>query len=138
MGEGKNAPRLSFEPFRLLPLAGDCHEIKCVMLIIADSERHVATFPKASFNIALTFARTKALYTLAWNGVGSACSSVPCNVAYAGYMYVCVCICVCVCVRECAYGQYISFLYGALLLPVILTVPYPCRTFAFAVQCCRV
>ena len=61
-------------------------EIRSVVLIILNSKRYVVSFPKASFNIAI--ARTKALYMLAWNGMRSGCSSVPCNAAYTGCMYV--------------------------------------------------
>lgn len=76
------------------------------------------SFPKASFNIALAIARTKALYMLAWNGMRSGCSSVPCNAAYTGCIYA---------------WMRVRTYYLPVLLPVILTIS--CRTFAFAVQC---
>lgn len=86
-------------------------------------ERREVRFLKRPFNIALAIARTKALCRSAWNGTGSGCcSSVPCNAAYTGCMYV----------RECACKARLYSLRAPLLLPVILTVS--CRTFAFAMH----
>ena len=93
-------------------------EIRPVILIILNNKRFVVSFPKASFNIALAIARTKALYMLAWNGMRSGCSSVPCNAAYTGCIY--------------AWMRVRTYCLPILLL-VILTIS--CRTFAFAVQC---
>lgn len=43
----------------------ETREIRSVVLIISNNKRYVVSFPKASFNIVLAIARTKALYMLA-------------------------------------------------------------------------
>lgn len=43
----------------------ETREIRSVVLIIPNNKWYVVSFPKASFNIVLAIARTKALYMLA-------------------------------------------------------------------------
>lgn len=118
-------------PFRLLPLSGIAARLNVSCLLSRTVRGTLLRFLKDPL-ILRSQLREQRRFTRS-HGIAQGRVALQFLVMWlTRAVYMCMCVC------ECAYRQYISYLYGALLLPVILTVPYRAPYLRIRrARCCR-